>query len=132
MKNSGWTKFSGMEFQVGGKCLVDLNIKQDDLVNNNDLSHLITNKNEFCDETASDGKDLILLSGHIQEMTKNEGPVVVFILELGEKRTVPYSSLRPIPAKKIKPNGPVTTSKKNSAIEQGQYYYFFFQNFIFI
>lgn len=128
MKNSGWTKFNGMEFQVGGKCLVDLNIKPDDLANNNDLSHLVENKNEFSDERVSGGtekRDSILLSGHIQEMTKNEGPVVVFILELGEKRTVPYSSLRPIPAKKVKPNGPITTPKKNSTLEQSQYYFFF-------
>ncbi|KAK6168452.1 hypothetical protein SNE40_020983 [Patella caerulea] len=34
----------------------------------------------------------------IQELTDNQGPVVVFVEDLGEKRTVPYSSLRHFPA----------------------------------
>ncbi|XP_041358973.1 uncharacterized protein LOC121375536 [Gigantopelta aegis] len=36
-------------------------------------------------------------NGHIQELTDNQGPVIVFIEELGEKRAVPYDSLRPLP-----------------------------------
>ncbi|ESO88480.1 hypothetical protein LOTGIDRAFT_165607 [Lottia gigantea] len=34
----------------------------------------------------------------IQELSDNQGPVVVFLEELGEKRTVPYISLRHFPA----------------------------------
>ncbi|KAL3880038.1 hypothetical protein ACJMK2_032310, partial [Sinanodonta woodiana] len=40
-----------------------------------------------------------LYHGHIQELTENEGPVLVFIEELGQKRSVPYQSLKPVPAK---------------------------------
>ncbi|KAK3610149.1 hypothetical protein CHS0354_039930 [Potamilus streckersoni] len=40
-----------------------------------------------------------LYHGHIQELAENEGPVLVFIEELGQKRTVPYQSLKPVPAK---------------------------------
>lgn len=40
-----------------------------------------------CDET--------IYKCHIQEMTPNKGPCVVFVEDLAEKRTVPYSSLIP-------------------------------------
>ncbi|XP_046368681.1 uncharacterized protein LOC124143683 isoform X2 [Haliotis rufescens] len=39
-----------------------------------------------------------LYNAHIQHLSENQGPVEVFIEELGEKKTVPYSSLRSIPA----------------------------------
>ncbi|XP_023224853.1 putative bifunctional UDP-N-acetylglucosamine transferase and deubiquitinase ALG13 [Centruroides sculpturatus] len=42
---------------------------------------------------------------HIQEMDSNQGPVTVFVEELGEKCTVPYENLEalPIPAYKVLP-----------------------------
>lgn len=66
-------------------------------------------------------KDSIVFSGHIQEMGKNEGPVVVFIEELGEKKTVPYSALKPITPKKNKQTNWSTTTnhKKSPSFDSG-------------
>ncbi|XP_070197548.1 uncharacterized protein [Littorina saxatilis] len=38
-----------------------------------------------------------LYHGHIQELNEPKGPVIVYIEELGEKRTVSYTCLRPLP-----------------------------------
>lgn len=38
--------------------------------------------------------DRDLYQGHIQEMSPNKGPCVVFVEELGEKRVVPYANLQ--------------------------------------
>ncbi|KAL8613480.1 hypothetical protein ACOMHN_007523 [Nucella lapillus] len=38
-----------------------------------------------------------LYNAHVQEINEPKGPVVVFIEELGEKKTVSYSCLRPLP-----------------------------------
>ncbi|XP_069695112.1 deubiquitinase otu-like [Periplaneta americana] len=43
---------------------------------------------------------------HIQEMSPDKGPVIVFVEELGEKCTVPYDNLEPLP-KSDKPQWPV-------------------------
>lgn len=117
VRNSGFSKYNGNDFQVGGKCLVELNSK-DDLTNNNELSAI----NKKCDINCEEASGNIekLLTGHIQEMSKNEGPVVVFILELGEKRTVPYSSLKPFNVKRIKPNT-FTIPKKNPVVDPSQF-----------
>jgi len=38
----------------------------------------------------NDGESYV---GHIQEMAADKGPVVLFVEEFGEKRTVPYECL---------------------------------------
>ncbi|XP_051162758.1 protein ovarian tumor locus-like isoform X2 [Leptopilina boulardi] len=114
VRNSGFSKYNGTEFQVGGKCLVEINMKVDDLTNNNDLNTTDKKIHINCDEAC--GNTEKFLTGHIQEMSKNEGPVVVFILELGEKRTVPYSALKPFNMKRTKANI-LTIPKKNPAVD---------------
>ncbi|XP_076446483.1 uncharacterized protein LOC143283927 isoform X2 [Babylonia areolata] len=47
-----------------------------------------------------------LYNAHVQEINEPKGPVVVFIEELGEKKTVSYSCLRPLPLSANK-QGPV-------------------------
>lgn len=55
--------------------------------------------------------------GHIQEMSKNHGPVLVFIEELGEKRVVPYSALKPLPLRKSKQNNWLPMCKRNVLLD---------------
>ncbi|VVC88059.1 unnamed protein product [Leptidea sinapis] len=43
---------------------------------------------------------------HIQEMGPDEGPCLVFIEELGEKRVVNYDQLKPLPIEEVKPWAP--------------------------
>ncbi|XP_041980033.1 protein ovarian tumor locus-like [Aricia agestis] len=43
---------------------------------------------------------------HIQEMLPERGPCLVFIEELGEKKTVLYEQLQPLPVEEIKPWAP--------------------------
>ncbi|XP_043481481.1 uncharacterized protein LOC122510713 isoform X1 [Leptopilina heterotoma] len=114
VRNSGFSKYNGTEFQVGGKCLVELNAKVDDVANNNDLNTTDKKMQINCDEACGNMEKL--LTGHIQEMSKNEGPVVVFILELGEKRTVPFTALKPFNMKRTKANI-FTIPKKNPAVD---------------
>ena len=102
--------------------------QEDDVANNNDLDSVIDDKFEINDgKTSADieKREPILLTGHIQEMEKNEGPVIVFILELGEKRTVPYSALKPVTSKKVKATGALTSSKKNPPNEQSEFLFIF-------
>lgn len=57
----------------------------------------------------------LFYTGHIQEMSKNEGPVDVFIVELGERRFVPFGCLKPYPQRKMRPNPfPAIQNKKNA------------------
>ena len=50
-------------------------------------------------------------------MSKNQGPVLVFIEELGEKRIVPYSALKPLPPKKNKMANWLPVCKKNLVLD---------------
>lgn len=67
------------------------------------------------------GKDPVFYFGHIQEMSKNQGPVLVFIEELGEKKVVAFSSLKPLPLKKGKQTNWLAISKKNLILDSSQY-----------
>ncbi|XP_046422637.1 protein ovarian tumor locus-like [Neodiprion fabricii] len=130
IRNAGWMKYNSSELQVGGKCLVHMDTKEDELdkTNNNSSYNINLGEKSSKDNNGNDQKstkkpgkkDSVIFSGHIQEMSKNEGPVVVFIEELGEKKTVPYSSLKPITQKKNKqPNWPLANHKKNPIYETG-------------
>lgn len=114
MRNSGYTKFNSTELQAGAKCLVQLDLKENDQVNNN----FLMNYEEWDNNSKAVAKPKRLeptfYTGHIQEMNKNQGPVVVFIVELGEKMTVPFESLKPFPQKKIKQNNWTMTANKRN------------------
>lgn len=45
---------------------------------------------------------LFRLCGYIQEISTDKEPVLVFIEDLGEKKLVPYSALKPFPVTKRK------------------------------
>ncbi|KAK0163520.1 hypothetical protein PV327_007195 [Microctonus hyperodae] len=103
-----WIRWNNAELQVGGKCLVQMDecteINSTDESNNN-IQNVLNdqnNKNNECvisninNNNKSIEKSPQLLTGHIQEMSKNQGPVLVFIEELGEKKIVPYASLKPL------------------------------------
>ncbi|XP_012284818.1 GATA zinc finger domain-containing protein 7 isoform X2 [Orussus abietinus] len=125
IRNSGQSRYNGLELQVGGRCLVLMDIKVDELDNINNNSMIISGDKDTVgnDQIAvmKTGKQDMTFNGHIQEMTKNEGPVVVFIEELGEKRTVPYAALKPVSMQKIKQSTwGLPPSKKNVFVESNQ------------
>ena len=125
VRNSGYTKFNSTELQAGAKCLVQVELKDNDKANNN---FLITR-----DNWDNNSKSLVkptkrleplFYTGHIQEMSKNEGPVVVFIEELGEKMTVPYEALKPFPQRKVKQNNWAIAANKRNIIPQSKFNFF--------
>ncbi|XP_076244086.1 uncharacterized protein LOC143185190 [Calliopsis andreniformis] len=126
VKNAGWTRHNSHELQIGGKCLVqmDFNEEEFDKANNNIVCVSSLEK----DINSNDAKalqkkgkqDPTFFYGHIQEMSKNQGPVLVFIEELGEKRIVPYCALKPLPLKKSKHSNWLPVCKRNVLIETTQ------------
>ncbi|XP_011310890.1 uncharacterized protein [Fopius arisanus] len=93
---TGWTRWNDSELQIGARCLVqletnemkELNVTSDEPNNNKSHESIVTHD--------STKKAPPLLKGHIQEMSKDEGPVLVYIEELGEKKSVPFKSLKPL------------------------------------
>ncbi|XP_015127452.1 protein ovarian tumor locus [Diachasma alloeum] len=113
---TGWTRWNDSELQIGAKCLVQLdNDKENINETNNNKTHPTSDPNGNPQESPNSVKKVpALLIGHIQEMSKDNGPVVVFIEELGEKKTVPFKSLKPLLATR-KPHLPlgVISPRKN-------------------
>lgn len=127
-KNGGWKRWDGSELRVGGKCLVQVDYKDKELDNtphnNNNLSRSSNDK----DNNGNGSKELTkncqhkrepaFLYGHIQEMSKDEGPVVVFIEEVGEKRTFPFAALKPIgPRRNKQINWSSNNCRRNSTFD---------------
>ncbi|KAK3922875.1 Putative bifunctional UDP-N-acetylglucosamine transferase and deubiquitinase ALG13 [Frankliniella fusca] len=54
--------------------------------------------------------------GHIQDMSPDKGPVVVFVEELGEKRTVPFENLELLPQEPISLKQVPLTYSRNSSV----------------
>ncbi|XP_076167094.1 uncharacterized protein LOC143146573 isoform X2 [Ptiloglossa arizonensis] len=119
VKNAGWTKHNSHELQVGGTCLVQMEFNEEefDKVNNNNVYVSSFEKDTNGNDTKALQKksqhDPVFFYGHIQEMSKNQGPVLVFIEELGEKKIVPYSALKPLPPRKNKQNNWLPMCKRN-------------------
>ncbi|XP_076635129.1 uncharacterized protein LOC143348583 [Colletes latitarsis] len=120
VKNAGWTKHNSHELQVGSKCLVQMEFNEEEFDKANNNNVYVTsfekdaNGNDNVKVLQKKGKpDPVLFYGHIQEMNKNQGPVLVFIEELGEKKIVPYCALKPIPLRKNKQNNWLPMCKKN-------------------
>ncbi|XP_076290768.1 uncharacterized protein LOC143214076 isoform X2 [Lasioglossum baleicum] len=124
VKNAGWTRHNSHELQVGGKCLIQMDFNEDDFdrANNNNVYVSSLEKDANCnDTTASQKTDKpTFLYGHIQEMSKNEGPVLVYIVELGEKKIVPYCALKPWPLRKGKQNNWAPVCKRNVLVDSNQ------------
>ncbi|XP_076393478.1 uncharacterized protein LOC100877500 isoform X2 [Megachile rotundata] len=125
VKNAGWIRHNSHELQVGGKCLVQMDFNEEnvDEANNNNVyvSSLEKESDNDIKTIQTKGKqDPIFFYGHIQEMSKNQGPVLVFIEELGEKKVVPYSALKPLPLKKNKQNNWLSTCKRNVLLDSNQ------------
>ncbi|XP_043489509.1 putative uncharacterized protein DDB_G0286901 [Polistes fuscatus] len=126
IKNAGWTRYNSNGLQIGDKCLIEMNFNKSDLDGINNNASALEN-NQSCNETKilqrKSNQDPATFCGHIQEISKNEGSVIVFIEELGEKRTVPYSSLKPLSLRKNKQNNWVPICKKNvQLIDSNQKY----------
>ncbi|XP_076756724.1 uncharacterized protein LOC143426890 [Xylocopa sonorina] len=122
VKNAGWNKHNSHELQIGGKCLVYLDFNEGDCdkANNNNVYVSSLEKDSNDDTQAMQKGDIVFYYGHIQEMNKNQGPVLVFIEELGEKRVVPYSALKPLPPKKNKQANWLPVCKKNMLLDSTQ------------
>lgn len=124
VKFAGWARFTN-DFQIGAKCLVQLD--NADKENNNNI--VSNNENDAISDSKLPSKtlkkeDAVFYNGHIQEMSKNEGPVVVYIEELGERKTVPYAALKPLSARKTKfnPNWNNSLSRKSMTSDQSWYF----------
>ncbi|XP_029037450.2 uncharacterized protein LOC114873365 isoform X1 [Osmia bicornis bicornis] len=126
VKNAGWTRHNSHELQVGGKCLVQMDFNENDIdeANNNSvyMSSLEKESNDNNVKTVEkkDKQGPAFFYGHIQEMSKDQGPVLVFIEELGEKKIVPYSALKPLPLRKNKQNNWLPTYKRNVLLDSNQ------------
>lgn len=95
--------------------MVQVDLKEHDRINNN----FLTSRENWDDNNSKalvNQKRIepLFYTGHIQEMSKNEGPVVVFIEELGAKMTVPYKSLKAFPQRKIRQNNWAIANKRNT------------------
>lgn len=123
VKSAGWTKHNGNKLQVGGKCLVQMDFDErnyDGNSNNNNNNSMLSLETSFDDNVETSektDKDPVFYYGHIQEIDKNGGPVLVFIEELGEKRLVPYAALKPLPSKKNRQGNWSPTCKKNVLLD---------------
>lgn len=107
-------RYNSNELQVGGKCLIQV----EDENSNNDVSSTTPDYHDSNNRSnnKSAKREPLFYHGHIQEMSKNEGPVVVYIEEIGEKRVVPYSRLKPIAFKKSRQSPPpMNHTRRNSA-----------------
>ncbi|XP_076648689.1 uncharacterized protein LOC143356681 isoform X2 [Halictus rubicundus] len=126
VKNAGWTRHNSHELQVGGKCLIQMDFNENDFDRANNKNVYVSsiekdvNHNDTKALQKTDKQDPIFLYGHIQEMSKNQGPVLVFIEELGEKKIVPYGALKPLPLKKSKQNNWVPVCKRNVLVDSNQ------------
>ncbi|KOC62469.1 UDP-N-acetylglucosamine transferase subunit ALG13 like protein [Habropoda laboriosa] len=122
VKSAGWTRHNSHELQIGGKCLVQMDFNEEDFdkANNNNI-YMSSFEKDSCSNDAKilqkKSKDSVFYYGHIQEMNKNQGPVLVFIEELGEKKIVPYSALKPLPLRKNKQNNWLPVCKKNVLLD---------------
>ncbi|KAK2584295.1 hypothetical protein KPH14_006692 [Odynerus spinipes] len=116
IKNAGWTRYNSNGLQIGDKCLIEMNCDKNDLDSTNNNASAIDG-NQSSDEIKTlqkqSDEEPVIFCGHIQEINKNEDSVVVFIEELGEKKTVPYSSLKPLSFQKNKQNSWAPICRKN-------------------
>ncbi|XP_046815078.1 putative uncharacterized protein DDB_G0282133 isoform X1 [Vespa crabro] len=127
IKNAGWTRYNSNGLQIGDKCLIEMNFNKNDLDGINNNTRATSEDNQGCNETKTlqkkSDQNPTIFCGHIQEISKNEGSVVVFVEELGEKKTVPYSSLKPLSLRKNKQSNWAPTCKKNvQLIDSNQKY----------
>ncbi|XP_078046931.1 uncharacterized protein LOC144475183 isoform X2 [Augochlora pura] len=126
VKNAGWTRHNSHELQVGGKCLIQMDFNEEDFdkANNNNVYVSSLEKDANYNDTKVlqkiDKQDPVYLFGHIQEMSKDRGPVLVFIEELGEKKIVPYSALKPLPLRKSKQSNWPPMCKRNMLLDSNQ------------
>lgn len=99
---------------------MDFNEEEFDKTNNNNVYVSSLEKDSNDNDTKllqKKSNDSVFYYGHIQEMSKSQGPVLVFIEELGEKRIVPYSALKPLPPKKNKQANWLPVCKKNLLLD---------------
>ena len=122
-RNTGWTRWNGSKLQVGSKCLVQVDFKDNELDDTNNNSFQLhdqrdNNGNPSRSSSRIGKREQIYWHGHIQEMSKDDGPVVVFIEEIGAKRSLPYAALKPLTTRKTKSNNwSLTPCRKNSTYE---------------
>nr|XP_050847157.1 uncharacterized protein LOC127062633 isoform X1 [Vespula vulgaris] len=124
IKNAGWIRYNSNGLQIGDKCLIEMDFDKSDL-DKCDTKAIKDGRSSNESKTLQKklSQNPAILCGHIQEINKNEGSVVVFIEEFGEKKTVPYSSLKPLSLRKNKQNNWPSTSKKNlQLIDSNQKY----------
>lgn len=124
VKSAGWNRYNNNELQVGGKCLIEININDLEQCDRNNNKKLLTNSSDFgINENGIESnkqpeklkQGSMGLEGYIQEMTTKKEPVLVFIRDLGEKKFVPYDALKPYPVvRKNKPRNYVAVNRNHT------------------
>ncbi|XP_028048898.1 uncharacterized protein LOC105834586 isoform X2 [Monomorium pharaonis] len=121
VKSAGWNRYNNNELQVGGKCLIEININDLEQCDRNNNKNLHLNLSECGNEISNkiDQQKLkqgfLWLHGYIQEMNSKKDPVLVFIKDLGEKKFVPYDALKPLPLiRKNKPKNLIPINRNHS------------------
>ncbi|EZA60840.1 UDP-N-acetylglucosamine transferase subunit ALG13-like protein [Ooceraea biroi] len=122
VKSAGWSKYNSNELQVGGKCLIEISVNEleqfDRNHKNNRLKSLDYNisdsNNKIVQQQLKQG--LFRLCGYIQEISTDKEPVLVFIEDLGEKKLVPYSALKPFPVTRRNKQKNWTPMNRNHAV----------------
>lgn len=93
VRGSGYLRYNNNELQVGGRCLILVEEESNDDVSST-TPDCHDNDNRRNSNKGAAKREPLYYHGHVQEMSKDQGPVVVFIEEIGEKRLVPYSRLK--------------------------------------
>lgn len=98
VKSAGWIRHKVNDLQIGGKCLI----------------RRTNPKNESNEEVCLSNGSNEFYHGYIQEMCENEACATVFVQEIGERRVIPYSALKPaMVSKRFKQTNWVPSQKKN-------------------
>ncbi|XP_029155289.1 putative uncharacterized protein DDB_G0285119 isoform X2 [Nylanderia fulva] len=123
VKSAGWNRYNSNELQVGGECLIEININDLEQCDRNNNKKLLANSSDcgVSESNIESSKQQKLkqgslgLQGYIQEMPTNKEPVLVFIKDLGEKKLVPYDALKPLPVvRKNKQRNWVTVNRNHT------------------
>jgi len=122
VKSAGWSRYNSNELQVGGKCLIEISVnelEQFDRNNNKKSiksldSDISDSNNKIVQQQLKQG--LFRLCGYIQEINTDKEPVLVFIEDLGEKKLVPYSALKPFPITKRNKQKNWTPMNRNHSV----------------
>lgn len=139
VKSAGWSKYNSNELQVGGRCVIEITVNDLEQFSKSNEEDCSNNKLLNCSISDNNNKNLqqqlkqgfIRLYGYIQEISTDNKPVLVFIEDLGEKKLVPYSALKPFTITKRNKQKPWTPVNRNHANSDSSQFFFLFYSQLF-